>query len=171
MLCDNCKQKDANVHITKIINNDKTALNLCEDCAREYQQQMGFSLQPSFSFHKLLASLLEQPSLVPGETGGNQGLLKCPECGTTRQIFSQCGKLGCDQCYEVFGIGLKPLIKRVHGRERHTGKVPMRSGEDIRFKQQLERLKTKLQKLVIREEFEEAARVRDQIKELGSQED
>lgn len=165
MLCDNCKQKEANVHITKIINHDKTSINLCEDCAKEYQEQIGFA-QPSFSFHKFLAGLLEQPGMIPGKTGISLEGTKCSECGTTRQVFSQYGKLGCDRCYDTFAVGLSPLIKRVHGRERHTGKVPKRTGQDIMRKKRLDNLKRKLQELVAREEFEEAAKVRDQIREL-----
>lgn len=169
MLCDNCKQREANVHITKIVNNDKTQVNLCEECAREYQEQMGFT-QPNFSFHQFLAGLLEQPGLVAGEPGLVQEVSQCEKCGTTRQSFSKCGRLGCDQCYETFGAGLNPLIKRVHGREKHTGKVPHRSGHDIRLRQELEQLKRKLKTLVAKEEFEEAAQVRDTIREIENKE-
>lgn len=169
MLCDHCKEREANVHITKIVNNDKSHVKLCEECAREYQEQMGFT-QPNFSFHQFLASLLEQPGMIQGEPGPVQQASKCTECGTTRKVFSQHGKLGCDQCYETFSQGLIPLVRRVHGRERHTGKVPKRTGQDIRLKQQLENLKRKLQDLVASEEFEEAAQVRDQIREIESQE-
>lgn len=165
MLCDNCKKNEANVHITKIINNDKTVLNLCEECAQEYQKQMGFA-QPAFSFHKFLASLLEQSNMMTGKPDVSPGIVKCPLCGTTRQVFSQYGKLGCDRCYDTFESSLSPLIRRVHGRERHTGKVPKRSGQDIRLKKQLAGLKMKLQELVAKEEFEEAAKVRDQIRAL-----
>lgn len=165
MLCDNCKRREANVHITKIVNNDKTSINLCEECAREYQDQIGF-VQPSFSFHKFLAGLLEHPAMMPEKTGLSPEGTKCPVCGTTRQVFSQYGKLGCDRCYDTFAAGLSPLIKRVHGRGRHTGKVPGRGGQAIKLKKELEALKSKLQELVAREEFEEAAKVRDQIREL-----
>lgn len=165
MLCDNCKKNQANVHITKIINNDKTVLNLCEECAQEYQKQMGFG-QPAFSFHKFLASILEQSNMMAEKADVAPGIVKCPLCGTTRQVFSQYGKLGCDRCYGTFEASLSPLIRRVHGRERHTGKVPKRSGQDIRLKKQLAGLKMKLKELVAKEEFEEAAKVRDQIRAL-----
>lgn len=169
MLCDKCKKNEANVHITKMVNNDKTVLNLCEACAREYQEEFGFT-QSSFSFHKFLAGLLDQTtSMMAGEPSVAPGIAKCPLCGTTRQVFAQYGKLGCDRCYDTFEASLSPLIRRVHGRERHTGKVPKRSGQEIRLKKQLAGLKMKLQELVAREEFEEAAKVRDQIRALEDQ--
>ena len=33
MLCQNCKEHEATVHLTQIINNEKTNLSLCKDCA------------------------------------------------------------------------------------------------------------------------------------------
>lgn len=164
MLCDNCKQRQANVHITKIVNNEKMHLNLCEDCAREYQQEWGFSFQSSFSLHKFLAGLLDEGALA-GETAFPE-VQKCLQCGLTRQAFSQYGKLGCDRCYETFGSSLGPLLRKVHGREKHTGKVPQRTGGRIRLRKQLDSLRQQLQALVAREEFEEAARVRDRIREM-----
>lgn len=170
MLCDNCKQKDANVHITKIVNNNKTSLNLCEDCARQYQQEMGNFFQANFSFPKFLGSLFEQAGFVPENESIIQKTLSCPECGTTSREISQYGKLGCVECYNAFRQSLIPIIKGVHGRETHIGKVPQRSGKDIRLKQEISQLKKKLSDLVAGEEFEEAAKVRDQIKELESKE-
>jgi len=174
MLCDKCKRNEANVHITKIVNNDKTVLNLCEQCARDYQEEFGFSQSsfsfPGFSFHKFVADLLDQTTgMMTGEPSVAPGFAKCPLCGTTRQLFAQYGKLGCDRCYDTFEASLSPIIRRVHGRERHTGKVPRRSGQEIRLKQQLAHLKRRLQELVAREEFEEAAKVRDQIRALENQ--
>ena len=61
---------------------------------------------------------------------------------------------------------LKPLLRRIHGSTRHSGKVPRRSRSAIRFKRELDRLKDELQQRVRNEEFEEAARLRDQIRKM-----
>ncbi|MFA5537439.1 MAG: UvrB/UvrC motif-containing protein [Bacillota bacterium] len=170
MLCDHCKQNEANVHITKIINNDKTTVHLCEECARQYQQEMGNFLQSNFSFPKFLGSLFEQAGFIPGDGPVIQKTLACPKCGTTSREISQYGKLGCVECYDTFSQSLTPIIKGVHGRETHIGKVPHRTGKDIRLKQEIFRLKEQLAALVAGEEFEEAAKVRDQIKALENKE-
>lgn len=170
MLCDHCKQNQANVHITKIVNNDKTSLNLCEDCARQYQQEMGNFFQPNFSFPKFLGSLFEQVGIMPENGSVIQKAPGCSECGTTSREISQYGKLGCEECYDAFKQSLTPIIKGVHGRETHIGKVPRRAGKDIRLKQEISQLKKKLSVLVAKEEFEEAAKVRDQIKDLENKE-
>ena len=166
MLCDHCKQKNANMHITKIINNNKTSLNLCEDCASKYHQELGSFFQSNFSFPKFLGSLFEQVGFLPENEAIVESPLSCSQCGTTRRDISQYGKLGCVECFDVFKNSLTPIIKGVHGRERHIGKVPYRGGREIRLKQEILELKKRLMDLVAKEEFEEAAQVRDQIKEL-----
>ncbi len=167
MVCQECKQKPASVHITQIINNDKTKISLCEDCARAYQHQLGFNFEPNFSIHKFLANLLDHEPVVgkPARASGEQ----CPQCGLTYSQFGQLGRLGCDRCYQVFAGRLEPLLRRIHGGFAHGGKVPRRTGGAIRVKQELRRLKAELQQLVAQEEFERAAKVRDTIRQLEQQ--
>ena len=103
---------------------------------------------------------------MENETGALQNLVKCPQCGQKYSHFAQTGKLGCEKCYETFEQHLEPLLKRVHGSQVHKGKYPKRAGGSIRLKRELENLKLHLQELVVKEEFEEAAKVRDQIREI-----
>ena len=153
MLCDECGKRPATVHITKIVNDHRTKLDLCEECAQKYKKQhFSFSFEPTFSIHNFLAGLLEDEfdiDIGPGvtvpktETG-----LQCDKCGMTFVEFSRNGRLGCGQCYETFREKLKPLLKRVHGNYTHTGKVPKHLGENIRFKRELEDLRRELKNLV-----------------------
>ncbi|HZK01454.1 MAG TPA: UvrB/UvrC motif-containing protein, partial [Anaerovoracaceae bacterium] len=90
----------------------------------------------------------------------------CPQCGSTYNDFKRSGKLGCSVCYSTFNNMLAPLIKRIQGNNVHAGKIPKKSGSLIKLRKEIKSLKDQLQQLVETEEFEEAARVRDEIKEL-----
>ncbi|MHB1128240.1 MAG: UvrB/UvrC motif-containing protein [Bacillota bacterium] len=166
MFCDECKEKPATVHITKIINNQKMELNLCENCAKAYQPPWGFGIQP-FSIHKFLAGLMDM------DTTGEETVEypakdqpRCEQCGLTYTQFGQTGRLGCNKCYDYFQDRLQPLLRRIHGTSRHTGKVPQRSGALLRVRKDLEKLRINLKQLIAGEEFEKAAKVRDQIREI-----
>ncbi|HHU32780.1 MAG: UvrB/UvrC motif-containing protein [Zhaonellaceae bacterium] len=166
MLCEECGVRPASVHITKIVNNKKSQLNLCEKCASQYQHHLGSYFEPNFSLNKFLANLLNYDTGFYKDAPSFQNLTKCPQCGQSYSQFAQSGKLGCEKCYEIFGEHLGPLLKRVHGSQTHKGKYPRRTGGLIKLRRELEKLKIHLNELVVREEFEEAAKVRDEIREL-----
>ena len=171
LLCDDCKKRPAKVHITKIINNSKTKLNLCEECARDYQKQhsLGFSLEPSFSLHKFLAGLLDEDfDAGQGVSFAQPQQATCEKCGLTAEEFVKSGRLGCSMCYETFRRRLEPLLARIHGNTKHTGKVPECAEENIRYRKTLDNLRRELQIQVSEEKYEEAAVTRDKIRELES---
>lgn len=168
MICDECQQRPVTVHLTRITNNRKTELHLCEDCAKKYQKQFA-GFDHSFSIHKFLAGLLDEDI---SESPAFEPVVKCPMCGMTYGDFSKHGRLGCGQCYDTFRVKLDPLLEKIHGSSVHLGKVPGRKPKQEAGKekenQEIERLRRKLQSLVEQELFEEAAEVRDRIKELES---
>jgi len=163
MLCDKCKQRPATVHFTKIINNQKYEQHLCEECSRE-MTNFGLVVDPGFSLNKFLANLLNYDSALSGMESANKDC--CDNCGLTYYQFTQGGKLGCSECYSVFRERLNPLLRRVHGTGLHKGKVPERTGGKLKILKQIEALKNEMSILVVKEEFEKAAEVRDKIKEL-----
>jgi protein arginine kinase activator len=75
------------------------------------------------------------------------------------------GLMGCANCYDLFKDHLDPLLRRVHGSIAHTGKVPKRTGGRVRVRKEIEELRSKLQEAIKREAYEEAAKLRDEIKE------
>ena len=164
MLCQECRQEEANVYITKIVNGKKTEHHLCESCARE-KEELDFSFEPQFSLHKLFASMLNQ-----GLLESRQAMLatknQCPGCGLSFAQFSQVGRLGCSSCYEAFEESLKPLLRRIHASSEHTGKIPVRTQKRVKYKRELDQFKEELQLKVENEEFEEAAILRDKIKAM-----
>ena len=165
MFCQECNKVPATVHLTKIVNDKKTETHLCQQCASE-KGELEFAFEPKFPIHHFFAGLLdfdgfETPVGIPGKTK-----IQCNNCGLTYAQFSQIGRLGCSDCYESFGEKLNSLLRRIHGSTRHTGKVPQRSGSAIKVKKELEQLRKDMQKKIADEEFEEAARIRDKIREL-----
>lgn len=166
MLCEECKKRPATVHIAKVINGEKTEKHLCEECAQKSGEfNFDFSFEPSFSINQLLSGLLGShidtaPGLEP------PGTIKCPFCGMTFSEFRRGGLLGCGQCYNAFDAQINPLLKRIHGSSFHTGKVPRRTGGELRLRRQVESLKAQLAEAVRKEEYEKAAILRDKIKEL-----
>jgi len=89
----------------------------------------------------------------------------CDVCGMSFNDFQSTGKIGCSNCYKIFGDRLKPIIKRLHGSTEHVGKAP--SGfTSSRTSKEIEKLKEELNKAIQAEEYENAALLRDKIKEL-----
>jgi len=164
MLCDRCKQRTATVHVTKITNGEKSEQHLCEECSKELQN-LAFAGESGFSLNKFLANILSCDSSLSGQESG-LAMERCDNCGLTYGQFTQGGKLGCSQCYTVFQDKLDPLLRRIHSSGLHKGKVPERTGGLLKMEKEIEALKKQLGNLVAREEYEQAAEVRDQIKEL-----
>jgi protein arginine kinase activator len=159
MLCDLCGKNPATVHLTEIIDEQMKELHLCEDCAREKSTQM----EQQFGLSDLLAGLTEfEKPTKELETEK----VKCVSCGLSYADFKKIGRLGCSECYVSFKKYLGPLLKRIHGSNYHTGKSPAKVARVVKKKVDLEELRFKLQKAIEMEAFEEAARIRDQIRDF-----
>lgn len=169
MLCDQCKMRPATVYFTQIVNNEKTEMNLCEQCAAE-KGGFNFILQPNQALQNLFSSFLNPGIKIPGPTGSTaisaDQEIKCEKCGLTYQQFLQNGKFGCANCYDYFGDKLNPILKRIHGSVQHLGKIPHTCGSGIRLKREIQQLRRQLNFCIEKEEFEQAARLRDEIYRL-----
>lgn len=159
MVCDVCGKKPATVHLTEIIDEQMNELHLCEECAHQKSSQM----EQQFGLSDLLGGLaeFEKPSVEK-----EAGALKCAKCGLTFADFKKIGRLGCAECYKTFRKYLGPLLKRIHGSNIHYGKSPVKGIKVAKKRVDLQELRLRLQKAIEMEAFEEAAKVRDQIKEL-----
>lgn len=163
MFCQECQKRPATVHLTQIINNKKTELHLCSECARNHQE-LAFSInfEPTFSIHKFFAGLLDSPHFQVEPVASPE----CPNCHLNLNSFAETGRFGCSRCYRTFGNGLTPLLRRVQGTTQHTGKVPKRAGGKLSVKREIEKLKAELHQAVQEEAYEKAAELRDRIRAL-----
>jgi protein arginine kinase activator len=175
MQCNLCQKNPATVHLTEIVDDQMSELHLCDDCARKKSVQM----EQQFGLSDLLGGLVEYGKQLSG-TEKTPGVLQCSACGLTYEDFRKIGRLGCGECYTSFSKQLGTLLKRIHGASQHVGKAPAgapaatpaqspapqpKAARPIKTVDIAE-LKVRLQEAVLKEEFEEAAHLRDLIKEM-----
>ena len=161
MLCTICKEKPATVHLTQIVGDKMQKLDLCEDCAKT----KGINDPTSFGLADLdLVLGLGASQQLEQAAGGVE--LKCPRCGFTQADFKKSGRLGCAECYVTFAEGLAGLLKTMHKGTRHIGKAPEALRANRENADKLKTLQAKLTKAIKDENYEQAAQVRDEIKQL-----
>lgn len=159
MLCESCHERDAVIQVVQATEPSVKQLNLCEKCAAERSKdtQQPAPKQPLVDF--ILA--VHQKEAPPGEGDG----VRCAFCGASLRDFKQSGRLGCAYCYGAFEASLRDLLRKVHGNSKHQGKSyqaplgPLDEGATV-----LAELRDRLKRAIDQERFEEAARLRDQIK-------
>lgn len=159
MLCDQCREREAVVHLTQIVENAVTQLHLCEKCAAA----KGIETTVAAPAHPLAGVLqaAQQAHAVAADA------VRCSFCGTSQKDFRASGRLGCAYCYGAFTETLRDLLRRVHGNSRHVGRqysVPNPEAGDRSGS--LAVLRERLRQAIEREEFETAAALRDEIRGL-----
>ena len=161
MLCTICKEKPATVHLTQIVGDKMQKLDLCEDCAKT----KGINDPTSFGLADLdLVLGLGASQQLEQAAGGVE--LKCPRCGFTQADFKKSGRLGCPECYSTFAEGLAGLLKTMHKGTRHIGKAPEALRATRENADRMKSLQARLAKAIKDENYEQAALVRDEIKQL-----
>ena len=159
MICEKCQSKEATVFLTQIINGQMHKVDLCEKCAKE----MGVTHAAGFS----LADLLLKSSAENTGTPGPGESSVCPNCGFTQQELSKTGRLGCPVCYKTFQSVVQNVIRDMQRNTRHTGKVPGRQAVEMDLANRRGNLEQALADAIRSESYEEAARLRDQLKALN----
>lgn len=170
MICQECNQRPATLHFTKIVNGEKTEVHLCEKCAQEKGEMFMINGSSGFTFNNLLAGLLNMETSFQQQSKNafqQEEVLQCDRCGMTYPQFVKVGRLGCSHCYDAFKEQLKPVLRRLHsGNWTHNGKIPKRIGGGIHLRKRIEELKNELKDAIGKEEFENAAKIRDEIRSL-----
>ncbi|NLG92980.1 MAG: hypothetical protein GX485_05440 [Clostridiales bacterium] len=157
MLCESCGKNPVVTHVKRIINGKLTEYLLCAECA----QRLGYG--------NLLTELGGNYGSLLGEFFGEferTDLVRCECCGASFNDIVRSGKVGCAECYRTFYDRLIPLIQRVHGNTKHRGKMPGGSMIKTPPQEQLSLMRRELREAIRTENFEQAANLRDRIKEL-----
>jgi protein arginine kinase activator len=161
MLCSICKEREATVHLTQITGDKMQKVDLCEECSKT----KGINDPAGFNLADLLLGLGASQEL---EQAGGGVEVKCSRCGFTQADFKKAGRLGCPECYKTFAEGLEGLLKSMHKGTRHVGKVPESLRQNRDLSDRLKALQKKLAKAIEDENFEQAAHLRDEIKQMSA---
>ena len=155
--CEKC-QEEATVHLTEIVDGQKIERHLCQQCAAAE----GVIIKAQMPIPQLLEEMVLQSA-----AGGDPSELRCEVCGITFAEFRKEGLLGCPNDYQAFEDVLAPLLERAHdGATIHAGKVPANAADLEQKQNELLRLRGRLKSAVAAEDYEQAAEIRDRIKEL-----
>lgn len=177
MICQACGKHEATTHVKTTVNGKTTERNLCSECAQKeglysFQNLGGFE-NPFFSLSNLFGSFLG--SSLP------ETVTRCPVCGASFHDISQTGKVGCSECYNLFYDQLLPSIQRLHGSPCHTGKNPTGHAMQVmpdagltvseqkgpsEREQQIAQYQKEMQDAIAKQDFEQAAVLRDKIRGL-----
>ena len=163
MLCENCSGREATTHIKKVENGRATQMNLCAECARSLGYGDLFS-DFGFSLRDLFSNLFGDSSLLLADKSE-----RCEKCGSTFNDIVKSGFVGCSECYRKFYDRLLPSVQRIHGKALHSGKKPVNikeKGEQPSKEVLIERLSALMDEAVKKQNFEEAAALRDKINSL-----
>jgi len=160
MLCDVCKDKEATVYLTQILEGKMQKVNLCESCSKE----KGVTDPTGFALADLLLGLGAAQEMDKGSDSQ-----RCPVCGFTQVDFKKTGRLGCSACYDTFSDGLAALLKTMHKGTLHAGKSPERFREQRRLDVEIQTLRESLADAISMEMYEKAADLRDQLRKLESE--
>ena len=182
MICQNCNHNEANVKYTQIINGVKKQMSLCEKCAKELGiDNISFNMQMDFS--NFLGDMFDnfEDSFVP--TLRKKKELLCDKCKNTYDDFIKNGKFGCDRCYETFEDKIEPLLKNIHGANKHIGrnmkvnkiegkssvqgeKSEIKEDKNNKKEEKIKELQERLKIEIKEERYEDAAKTRDEIKKI-----
>lgn len=158
--CDKC-DRPATIHEVEIIKGQKVEKHLCDGHASEEGIEVKDTYTP---INELLTNFVKTHSGVSPHQD-----LTCDSCGLTFSQFREESLLGCPQCYVAMEAPLSPLLERAHeGGTHHLGKVPRRSNAGERRQEQLLRMRRRLADAVAAEDFELAAKLRDDIERFES---
>ncbi|MDD4294984.1 MAG: UvrB/UvrC motif-containing protein [Candidatus Omnitrophica bacterium] len=158
MLCSICNKAEASVHVTEVIDGNTVELHLCQDCANAKSVGNNDNLKVSGFIGGIIGAKSDKIKAKE---------LKCFMCNMTFSQLQDNGRLGCENCYDVFSEYLMPFIKRVHGTNKHIGKVPVRSRAIFDNEKRVKEMRNDLKTAVELEEYEKAAFLRDEIKRAG----
>lgn len=157
MKCQRCTRQ-ATRHITEVLENEQVEdVHLCDGCCEAFlREPLGGSAPKKKKKSKKVAQ--EEPEEVAGR--------QCPSCGLKFIDYRNTTRLGCASDYQVFRDELLPLLESIHGEKQHSGKIPKRFPENRQIQSELARLRQELTEAVAKEQYEAAARIRDDIRRL-----
>ncbi|MDO4541456.1 MAG: UvrB/UvrC motif-containing protein [Bacillota bacterium] len=163
MLCQRCGNKEAVMQVTTVHNGMKKVEYICQDCENHMAgSNLSFNMNNPW---QMMAKLMEGMGMETGNSQALAGDITCPSCGTTYREFSTRGRFGCGNCYDAFENRLEPLFDNIHFSHEYKGKMPQSPGL-LEDEDKLAMLTREKEEAVAREDYERAAELQKQIREL-----
>lgn len=166
-VCSSCQQTQAKVHVTELVHDADPAVpvqvreqHLCEACAQGQKLPHNPVPKTPQDILKLLHASTLRVRREPA--------IQCPDCGMTLLEFRQKGRMGCAKDYEVFGGHTRELLERIHGATQHVGRLPGQDAAVVERARRMNELQKELEAAIRQEAYEQAARLRDELKSLQS---
>ncbi len=174
MLCQNCERNEANIRYTQIINGVKKEIALCSECAKKLGIE---DLELPINFNNFLGDFFNDYAETEFLPMLQNHEVKCNTCGMTYNDFINTGMFGCSDCYNTFSNPIDSLLKNLHGTSTHIGRIPKGKSEKITVEKsdnknenpeenKKEKLEKELEKAIKEERYEDAAKIRDELKEM-----
>ncbi|TDJ71733.1 MAG: hypothetical protein E2O39_07905 [Planctomycetota bacterium] len=172
MICDTCQKNDATVHVTELLEAADpggsgatvSEQHLCPVCAQALKlprEAVGDASSMAADIWKILKVSAQQVRKRPS--------LECPECHMTLDEFRRRGRLGCPKDYELFKDFLGEQLERMHGAREHRGRLPGIGETEMLRMQRITDLKDELEHAIQEEAYEQAATLRDELKQLETE--
>ena len=161
MMCDNCGKNPATTHLKTVVNGVVLENHLCSYCAAS----QGYGNIGKLSLTNMLASMFGE-SISSGKPISK----RCECCGASFSDIAQGGRVGCSECYNTFRQELMPSLNRLHGKAVHIGNAPYEQKPEETVQDKIKKLKAQLSDAIKAEEFENAAKLRDEIRALEGEE-
>lgn len=159
MNCQKCGIKKGQIQVTRLIEGTLKEILLCDECLREEMQLQNESLQtPNYMLTAILDAVSQ--SAIPVNLIRTTS---CSKCGMTFGMYREIGKMGCGTCYQTFADRLERIVNNWHGHGVHVGKRPQTGVNDLVEKEALRKWHRALNEAIRREDYEEAAILRDLI--------
>jgi protein arginine kinase activator len=173
LICTACQKAPATTKIMDVASGNKVNAeqHLCSRCA----EALGL-VAPKVQLKMSPEMLEDLLGTIKEKSSGRGHRDACPGCGMTPIEFKQKGRFGCPRCYEAFRADIVPLLQRVHEAQSHRGRLPAgmaasapadvqpRSPRAAAAGDPLARLRRQLEDAISKENFEEAARLRDELR-------
>ena len=171
MICEKCKKNEATVFYRENVNGKEKKYALCGDCAAKLEKDGEINLSSELTFGSFfsddpvidLFGTLFAPSFALAPKAEKK---KCTLCGSTFDELVNMGKVGCPKCYEVFSAELEPTVRRIHGKTKHSGRAPGKFRAKLDKVKQIASLESEMKDAIKSQNFERAAEIRDQLKDI-----
>ena len=167
MLCPECNKREASIHLTQIVNNQKISVSMCQECAEKFGFHSPLDNIP-FPLAEILSGMSKNLPETRKQTHTEK--LVCPKCNMTFEEFASKGRFGCGSCYTAFRPSLEMIMRKIHGASLHRGQNPGAAPEGMECDtppiREEERLAQELNKAIDDEDFERAAELRDKLKAM-----